>query len=60
MDTLAPDHDHNSGAIRGLLCRRHNSGLGLMGDCQEAIGYVLDYLQNNMNNGDKNEVSVSK
>lgn len=39
------DHDHASGAVRGLLCRFCNSSLGHFGDSTEAIQKVLDYLQ---------------
>jgi len=40
------DHDHQSRIIRGLLCRRCNQALGLLGDNLESILRVVDYLQN--------------
>jgi hypothetical protein len=42
---LAVDHDHETGAIRGLLCRPCNSGLGLLGDSLDGVRSALEYLQ---------------
>lgn len=39
------DHDHVTGAARGLLCRQCNNGLGLLGDTIETIERVLNYLK---------------
>ena len=41
---LFVDHDHETGRIRGLLCRVCNASLGGLGDTLEAIERVLDYL----------------
>lgn len=38
------DHDHDTGAIRGLLCCECNRGLGILGDKIENIERVLAYL----------------
>ena len=38
------DHDHETGAFRGFLCRPHNMGLGLIGDTVVAIQHGIDYL----------------
>jgi hypothetical protein len=38
------DHDHATGAVRGLLCNRCNSGIGMLGDTPEAIEKALSYL----------------
>jgi len=38
------DHDHKSGVIRGLLCNRCNSGIGLLNDDVEIIKRALLYL----------------
>jgi hypothetical protein len=43
--SLAVDHDHITGNIRGLLCSSCNRGLGLLGDSVEAIKDVLKYLE---------------
>jgi 5-methylcytosine-specific restriction endonuclease McrA len=46
---LAVDHDHVTGRVRGLLCRRCNRALGLWeGDPQKMrnlIGYVRDIMR---------------
>jgi hypothetical protein len=39
------DHDHATGAIRGLLCNRCNSGIGMLGDTPEGVAKALTYLQ---------------
>lgn len=41
---LAVDHDHETGEIRGLLCRKCNMGLGLLGDDPELVLNALRYL----------------
>jgi len=38
----AIDHDHLTGFVRGLLCRRCNTFLGLVGDSPEAIEALVD------------------
>lgn len=37
------DHDHQTGAVRGLLCRSCNTTLGLFGDSPERIRGLLEY-----------------
>lgn len=38
------DHDHETGRIRGILCRSCNFGLALFGDSREGILVALEYL----------------
>lgn len=42
---LAVDHDHNTGEIRGLLCRGCNLALGRLGDTEESLLRVIKYLK---------------
>jgi hypothetical protein len=39
------DHDHNTGEVRGLLCVRCNSALGVFGDGEEGVLRALAYLR---------------
>jgi hypothetical protein len=42
---LAVDHDHESGAIRGLLCHSCNIGLGYFGESAERLDFAASYLR---------------
>jgi hypothetical protein len=42
---LCIDHDHKTGEIRGLLCRKCNLGLGYFMDNAEALTNAIKYLQ---------------
>jgi hypothetical protein len=42
---LHVDHDHATGKVRGLLCHRHNHGLGMLGDNEEGLLATLKYLR---------------
>lgn len=39
------DHDHRTGVVRGILCSKHNVGLGLLGDTVENLYRAVYYLQ---------------
>lgn len=39
------DHDHETGDVRGLLCRRCNMGIGLLGDDINGVTAAVLYLQ---------------
>ena|SRR3990170_1348221 len=41
--SLAVDHDHETGAVRGLLCGTCNAALGMLGDSSEMILNLLSY-----------------
>lgn len=44
-DMVNTDHDHKTGKIRGILCRKCNMGLGLLGDNVEGLKTALRYLE---------------
>lgn len=42
---LCIDHCHNTGKIRGLLCSRCNSAIGLIKDSTEILQSAIEYLK---------------
>lgn len=42
---LALDHDHKTGAVRGLLCHNCNRALGLFQDSISNLENAIDYLK---------------
>lgn len=42
---LRVDHDHETGAVRGLLCTRCNVALGTFGDTVEGLKKAIRYLE---------------
>jgi len=42
---LVVDHNHGTGRVRGLLCARCNSGLGMFGDKQHNLRRAWTYLK---------------
>lgn len=41
---LCVDHDHNTNQVRGLLCHRCNSTIGLMEENTDRLSGILEYL----------------
>lgn len=46
-DKLHLEHDHETGVLRGFVCRKHNAMLGFASDSEEILEAALDYLRRN-------------
>jgi DNA-directed RNA polymerase subunit RPC12/RpoP len=42
--SLALDHDHATGKVRGYLCNNCNRGIGLLKDSVEVLSKAIEYL----------------
>ena len=43
--SLCVDHNHSTGEIRGLLCKRCNSAIGLFDENSDSLGRAIEYLK---------------
>ena len=43
---LCVDHCHSTGNVRGLLCNKCNSAIGLLGDNRATLASAINYLEN--------------
>ena len=44
-NNLAVDHDHNSGKVRGLLCKNCNTAIGLLKENTDTLKKAFNYLE---------------
>lgn len=44
-EVLRVDHDHVTGVVRALLCRKCNTGIGFLGDSVQSVTKALMYLR---------------
>lgn len=49
LKTLAVDHNHKTGAIRGLLCSDCNTGIGKLKDDPKVLRSAIQYLERQVN-----------
>lgn len=47
----AVDHDHKTGAVRGILCRKCNVAIGQLKDDPETLRRAVNYLESNLSSG---------
>ncbi len=45
VHSLVVDHNHETGKVRGLLCRACNLGIGMLGDVLEVMKNAIKYVE---------------
>ena len=50
-ESLCVDHNHSTGAIRGLLCKPCNIGISALKEQAEVLNNAISYLRRNENAG---------
>ena len=45
--SLVVDHNHDTGKVRGMICRQCNSAIGMLHDSPVLISKVLQYMLEN-------------
>lgn len=50
--TMNVDHCHKNGHVRGILCGKCNTGIGLLGDTHEALLEAASYVSGSDRNND--------
>jgi len=45
LGELVPDHDHETGYVRALICGKCNTALGMLGDRREMVYRLLKYIR---------------
>ncbi len=45
-DNLCVDHNHETGKIRGLLCRKCNLAVNLVQENEDTVWALMDYIKN--------------
>ncbi len=44
-DRLCVDHDHKTGRVRGALCKKHNTALGLFDDDPDVLRKAIRWVE---------------
>ena len=57
---LFVDHCHESGKVRGILCRKCNSGIGALGDSIEGVQRAVKYLERSIFQSEPHERTTAE
>ena len=55
-EKLGVDHNHSTGQIRGLLCNKCNTGIGMLQDSAEVCSAAAEYLR--MSKADNRRIGI--